>query len=95
MRIFGILITIMLATSAWADTPIRQITVTGQGAIQAMPNMATITVGVTTEAKTAADALGMNSTATAAVLERLRVLGIDDRDRIAKSIGDVDPPAIG
>jgi len=80
MRVFGILLTIMLATPVWADAQIRQITVTGQGAIETAPDMATITVGVTIEAKTAADALGKNSTATAVVLDRLSALGIDRRD---------------
>jgi uncharacterized protein YggE len=70
----------MLATPVWAYAQLRQITVTGQGAIQSAPDMATITIGVTTEAKTAADALGKNSTATTAVLNRLSSFGIDRRD---------------
>ena len=80
MRVFGILLLVFLVNPVWADVPLRQITVTGQGVVEAVPDMATITVGVTTEAKTAADALGMNSTATAAVLGRLGALGIDGRD---------------
>lgn len=80
MRVFGILLIIMLATPVWADAQLRQITVTGQGAIDAAPDIASITIGVTTEAKTAADALGKNSTATTAVLNRLSAFGIDRRD---------------
>lgn len=80
MRIIGILLAVMLATPVWADTQLRQITVTGQGAIETAPDMATITVGVTTEAKTAVDALEKNSTSTSAVLDRLNALGIDLRD---------------
>ncbi len=80
MRVFGILLAVMLATPVWADAQLRQITVTGQGAIEAAPDMATITVGVTTEAKTAVDALEKNSTATSAVLDRLSALSIDGRD---------------
>ena len=80
MRVFGILLAIMLAMPVLADTPLRQITVTGQGAIEVAPDMATITVGVTTEAKTAVDALEKNSTATTTVLDRLSILGIDPRE---------------
>lgn len=80
MRVIGILLAVILATPAWADAQLRQITVTGQGAIETAPDMATITVGVTTEAKTAVGALEKSSTATYAVLDRLKVLGIDSRD---------------
>lgn len=67
---------------ARADTapPPARITVTGEGRVDAVPDLATISLGVTTEAKSAAAALSANSTAMAAVLERLRAAGIAERD---------------
>lgn len=58
----------------------RQITVTGTGQIAAVPDMATITLGVTNEAAEAADAMAATSDAVAAILEQLKARGIADRD---------------
>jgi hypothetical protein len=57
-----------------------QITVTGEGRVEAAPDMATLTLGVTTEARTAAEAMAANSAQLTRVLERLRSAGIADRD---------------
>ncbi|NUB44025.1 SIMPL domain-containing protein [Fertoebacter nigrum] len=57
-----------------------RITVTGEGRVDARPDMATITLGVMTEAATAAEAMAANSAELAKVLERLRAAGIADRD---------------
>ncbi|HMO71946.1 MAG TPA: SIMPL domain-containing protein [Paracoccaceae bacterium] len=67
---------------ARADTalPAARITVTGEGRVDAVPDLATISLGVTTEAKSAAEALAANNAAMAAVLERLRAAGVADRD---------------
>lgn len=56
------------------------ITVTGDGQVQAPPDLATVSLGVTTEGATAAEAMDANSKALAAVLERIKAAGIEDRD---------------
>jgi hypothetical protein len=62
-----------------AATP-PQITVTGEGQVEAAPDMATMTLGVTTEARTAAEAVSSNSAQLAQVLGRLRDAGVAERD---------------
>ncbi len=59
---------------------VRQITVVGEGHIDSAPDMATVTLGVTTEAKGAREAIDENSRAMAAVLTRLGEAGIAERD---------------
>lgn len=56
------------------------ITVTGEASIPATPDMATVSLGVTTEGATAAEAMAANTTALTAVLERLKSAGIEERD---------------
>jgi uncharacterized protein len=69
------------ATPAAADEAYpRTIAVTGTGTIEAAPDMATLQIGVTTQAETAAAALTANSAATEAVIARLTAAGIDPRD---------------
>jgi uncharacterized protein len=57
-----------------------QITVTGDGRVEAAPDLATITIGVTTQGKTAAEAMEANSAALSVVLANLRATGVADRD---------------
>lgn len=64
--------------AAWAEG--GTITVTGEATVQATPDMAVIMLGVTTEGPTAAGAMAANSAALAAVLERLRAAGVEERD---------------
>lgn len=56
------------------------ITVSGAGAVTAAPDMATIHLGVNTEAETAVEALARNNADIEAVLTALRELGIEDED---------------
>lgn len=56
------------------------VTVTGEATVEATPDMATISLGVTTEGKSAAEAMAANSTAVTAVIARLKAAGIEDRD---------------
>lgn len=58
----------------------RQITVNGEGSVEAAPDMATITLGVTNEAQEAKAAMDATSDAVAQVLARLAEAGIEDRD---------------
>ena len=59
---------------------VRQITVTGEGRVDAAPDMATISLGVVTEGKTAAEAMAANSERVSAMLKQLSAAGIEDRD---------------
>jgi uncharacterized protein YggE len=56
------------------------LTVTGEGRVAQAPDMASVSLGVTTEGKTAAEALAANSTALAAVMARLTQAGIAPGD---------------
>jgi uncharacterized protein YggE len=66
-----------IAVPAFADS---QITVTGEVTIQATPDMATISLGVTTTGKTGAEAMNTNSQSMQAVIDRLKAAGVDDHD---------------
>jgi uncharacterized protein len=68
------------AMAALADTPLPQISVTGEGRVDAVPDMATVGLGVTTQGATAAEAMAANSAAVQAVLDRLVAAGIAARD---------------
>ncbi|MEA5161647.1 SIMPL domain-containing protein [Cereibacter johrii] len=69
---------LVLPGQVLADTP--RLTVTGEGAVAGRPDMATITLGVTTEAATAAEAMAGNSEKLGRVLQRLKEAGLEDRD---------------
>lgn len=56
------------------------ITATGTATAEAAPDLATLSIGVTTQAETAAAALEANSAALAAVMARLTASGIEARD---------------
>lgn len=66
-------------SSAWAET-LGQITVTGEGSVRVVPDMAVITVGASAEADTAKSAMDETSQVTAAILERLAGSGVAERD---------------
>lgn len=68
-----------LALPALADAP-ATITVTGRGAVEAAPDMAVLSLGVTTSAATAAEAMAANSAALQAVIDRLTEAGFATRD---------------
>jgi uncharacterized protein YggE len=78
--IFAALALTLAGTTARADEALRTISVTGLGEVTATPDIAHVTVGVRTVAKTARAALSENSTTMAAVLDALRSRGIADRD---------------
>ncbi|MFN0116487.1 MAG: SIMPL domain-containing protein [Paracoccaceae bacterium] len=56
------------------------LTVTGEGSAAVAPDMATVQIGVTSEADTAKAALDANTAAMQAALDRLKAAGIEDRD---------------
>src|ERR1700743_1193641 len=79
----GLLSSLLLACAlnlpAFAADP-HTLTMTGHGEIKAVPDVATITAGVNTNAPTAAAALSANSARMNQVFGALRKLGIADRD---------------
>ncbi len=58
----------------------RRLTVTGLGLVEVVPDMATVRLGVASEARGAREAIDENSRAMAAILERLRAAEIEERD---------------
>lgn len=57
-----------------------RLVVTGEGQIEAAPDMAIISLGVRTDAKTAGEALKQNSDRVATVLSGLTAAGVEARD---------------
>src|SRR6266481_3140299 len=64
-----------------ADPPaVRSVTVGGGGRIGPLPDTATISFGVTTQAKTAAAAFSQNSSDIAKVIAALKTAGVAAKD---------------
>ncbi len=81
MRMFPALVTaIVLALPAAAETVPATIAVTGEGKVDMAPDMAMLSLGVMTQADTAAAALKANSDGLSGALDRLKAAGIEDRD---------------
>lgn len=70
----------VFAFAAPAQEAQRTISVSGEGEVSAVPDMAVITVGAQAEADTAAEALAATSAAVAAALEVLDAAGVEGRD---------------
>jgi len=69
---------------------LRTITVTGRAEAQAVPDIATMSIGVDTEAKTPGEALADNAKRMTAVMDRLKGAGIADRDLRTRQL-DIRP----
>jgi uncharacterized protein YggE len=54
--------------------------VAGSGVVYAVPDQATVQIGVSSQAPSASAALTDNSTKTAAVIETIKSLGVDEKD---------------
>lgn len=67
-------------TAAQAASVDRQITITGTGVIAAVPDMATLQLGIVTQGLSGKDALGENSKQMARVIADLAAAGIEERD---------------
>lgn len=70
------------APGAFAEdaAPARTITVNGSGEAFAAPDMAAISIGVSSEAATAGEALSKNNADMTATIGKLKQLGVADRD---------------
>lgn len=82
MRILSALVlSAAFAMPVLADTATApSVYATGTGTVEVSPDIATLSVGVTTQGDTAAAALAANSEAIAAVMARLTANGIEERD---------------
>ena len=81
MRVLnGLVLSAVLALPLAAPAFAATVTVTGEATVEAAPDMATISLGVTTNGDTAAAAMAANSAALQAVMARLKSAGIEDRD---------------
>ena len=69
-----------VAASTEPQAAPRTLTVLGRGDASAKPDMATISVGVETFAPSVADASGQNNTRMAAIMAKLKELGIAEKD---------------
>ena len=71
---------VLVSLAAGAAGAEGTIAVVGRGEAAAPPDMATISLGVTSEAGVAAEAMRANAEAMTRVLARLEAAGIDARD---------------
>lgn len=77
------------ATAAEADR-MPVLNASGEGSVSVVPDIAIVTMGVTSRAGTANEALAANSASLAAVIETVREEGIEERD-IATSGFSISP----
>jgi uncharacterized protein len=59
---------------------LRSISISGHGEIRAVPDLATVSIGVTSQGNTARDALDANTKSMKALLNTLKKAGVDGRD---------------
>ena len=62
-----------------AKPPMRIISMVGHGVVKSAPDMATVTLGVVREAKTARDALTANNAAMREVIDTLKAAGVAEK----------------
>ncbi len=70
----------LLSQPLLAEEPVPVIAVTGEGLINVTPDMATISIGVTTEGETARAAMDANNAQLSAALAQIRAAGVEDKD---------------
>ena len=86
----AILLVELCTGTAAAAEPSRIITVEGHGEVTAAPDSASVSAGVTTQAKTAAEALAANASAMNSVFAALKRMGVPDKN-IQTSNFSVEP----
>ena len=79
-RVIAVFLLIFPLSAAAQEQVSRTIVVSGEGVVSAAPDMATIQLGVTEEADSAAEAMERASVAMAAILETLAESGVEARD---------------
>lgn len=89
-KLFPAVVALCMATFTagpiWASDALRQISVSGEGVVSTVPDMATINLGVTHEAKEAGTAMDATTQAAAKILQRLAELGVAPEDMQTSSI---------
>jgi uncharacterized protein YggE len=79
----------LLAASAFAVPAAAEVQVTSSGpvvaltvqdSVEAEPDMVTVGAGVTSQARTAVEAMRTNATQMSAVIEKIKALGVPERD---------------
>ncbi|MBI2719072.1 MAG: SIMPL domain-containing protein [Rhizobiales bacterium] len=81
LAVAGFIAAMNLATPAMADSaPPRTLSLTGHGEMRIVPDLAVVSVGVTSSADTAAAAVAANTTSMTAVLAALAKAGIATKD---------------
>jgi uncharacterized protein YggE len=70
------------ATPAFADDapPVPQLQASGEGIVHVVPDIAIVTLGVTTRGKTASEALAQNSKDLGAAIDVIKGAGIGEKD---------------
>ncbi|MEO1537732.1 MAG: SIMPL domain-containing protein [Pseudomonadota bacterium] len=82
----ALLLVVFLPGPTSAQEDMRQIVVSAEGSVQAIPDMATVTVGVSREQPTASEAMQAMASAAQAVFEDVTSAGIEARDVQTSSI---------
>ncbi|MCP9481369.1 SIMPL domain-containing protein [Shimia sp. CNT1-13L.2] len=84
MRVMSMILGLAVVLASVAGSPAlaegRQITVQGQGSVEAVPDMAVLTMGVSRQADTAGDAMALVAGAAQEMLARLEAMGVEARD---------------
>ena len=85
----GLLLASVLAPSTLRadDDRQRRITVVGKGEVKAVPDIAVMSIGVETEAKTPSEALSENASRMNAVMAKLKDAGIAEKDLQTSQLG--------
>lgn len=83
---------LLYARSATAQTSIgvpgmRQVSVVGHGEVKGRPDTATVQIGVENEAATAKEALAQNTAQAQAIQQKLKDLGVDEKDLQTSNFG--------
>lgn len=78
--VFGLLAACSPAASPVSPESVRSLSVNGVGRVTVVPDMATINVGVRTEADSVTDALDGNTAQANAIARVLQNLGIEEKD---------------
>ncbi len=99
---FALLLVVFFPFATLAEETPRQIVVSATGSVEAAPDMATVTLGVSRNARTASQAMSDVSAATSTVLDRIAEAGIESRDVQTSSLnlnpvwdhGNARPPQV-
>ena len=87
---FALLLAMQVPATAENSAPTPQLSVNGEGIVIAKPDIATVAMGVVSEAPTARAALDANSTDMQRVIDSVKAAGVAERD-IGTTGFNIDP----